>query len=62
MGLGDLSVIYDDDSILWGDMSDTEYFTLYFDEIKFDYPHQATVKAHIDYGVRTVDMVYGMHH
>ena len=51
----------EDESLLWGDMRDAEYFTLHFDNIKFDYPHQATVKAHIDYGVRTVNMVYGMH-
>ena len=51
----------EDYSIMWGDMTDAEYFTLHFDEIKFLYPHIATVQITIDYGVRKVTKLFAMH-
>ncbi len=48
------------DRVMWGDMDDADYFTLYIDNIIFSSPNIATVKAHIDYGVRKVPKTYKM--
>ncbi len=47
-------------SVMWGDMNDADYFTLYIDNIIFLSSDTATVKAHIDYGVRKVPKTFKM--